>query len=154
MSIRNGLAASMHSGFEELLSIFNAHGVKYLVVGGHAVMLYTEPRYTRDLDLWVEASNQNSARIFYALAAFGAPLTGLAPEDFAHEGFFYQIGVPPVRVDILMSVSGLKFAEAWPNRNESAIGGQKVWFISRADLIRNKRAYGRHIDLHDVELLE
>jgi hypothetical protein len=144
----------MHSGFEELLSIFNAHEVKYLVVGGHAVMLYTEPRYTKDLDLWVEPGPENASRVFRALAAFGAPLTGLSPDDFAHEGFFYQIGVPPVRVDLLMSISGLQFADAWPNRNPSMIGGQNVWFIGRADLVRNKRASGRHIDLHDAELLE
>lgn len=109
---------------------------------------------TRDLDLWVEASEENSIRVFHALARFGAPLTGLGPNDFAHDEFFYQIGVPPVRVDILMSVTGLKFAEAWPNHNESAIGGQKVWFISSADLTRTKRASGRHIDLHDAESLE
>lgn len=144
----------MHSDFEELLSIFNAHEVKYLVVGGHAVMLYTEPRYTKDLDLWIEASHENALRVFRALAAFGAPLTGLTPADFAHEEFFYQIGVPPVRVDILMSLTGLTFSAAWPNRSESTIGSQKVWFIGRADLIRNKRASGRHIDLHDAESLE
>jgi hypothetical protein len=91
----------MHSDFEELLSIFNAHEVKYLVVGGYAVMLYTEPRYTKDLDLWVEPGPENASRVFRALAAFGAPLMGLSPDDFAHEDFFYQIGVPPVRVDVL-----------------------------------------------------
>jgi hypothetical protein len=154
MSIRSGRAVWMHSDFEELLSIFNAHDVKYLVVGGHAVMLYTEPRYTKDLDLWVEASQENARKVFRALAAFGAPLAGLSPDDFAHEEFFYQIGVPPVRVDILMSLTGLTFSDAWPNRTESAIRGQKVWFIGRADLVRNKRACGRHIDLHDAELLE
>lgn len=144
----------MHSDFEELLSIFNAHEIKYLIVGGHAVMLYTEPRYTKDLDLWVEPGRENGEKVFLALASFGAPLTGLSPDDFAHEGFFYQVGVPPVRVDILMSVTGLKFAEAWPNRQESMLGNQKAWFIGRADLLRNKRASGRHIDLHDAELLE
>lgn len=144
----------MHSDFEELLSIFNAHDVKYLIVGGHAVMLYTEPRYTKDLDLWVEATHENASRVFRALATFGAPLTGLSPDDFANEDFFYQIGVPPVRVDILMSISGLTFANAWPNRLESTLGAQKIAFIGRADLIRNKRASGRHIDLHDVESLE
>jgi len=144
----------MHSDFEELLSIFNGHEIKYLIVGGHAVMLYTEPRYTKDLDLWVEPSEENAGKVFRALAAFGAPLTGLAPNDFAQEGFFYQIGVPPVRVDILMSVTGLDFAGAWLNRNQATIGNQKAWFIGRADLLRNKRASGRHIDLHDAELLE
>jgi hypothetical protein len=154
MPTRGGRAVSMHSGFEELLSIFNAHEVKYLVVGGHAAMLYTEPRYTKDLDLRMEASQENAARVFRALAAFGAPLTGLSPDDFAHQDFFYQIGVPPVRVDILMSATGITFSDAWPNRTESAIGGRKVPFIGHADLIRNKRACGRHIDLHDAELLE
>ena len=79
----------MHSDFEELLSIFNAHEIEYLIVGGHAVMLYTEPRYTKDLDLWVEASKENAAKVFHALAAFGAPLNGLSPDDDPHEDFFY-----------------------------------------------------------------
>lgn len=144
----------MSSDFEELLRIFNAAGVKYLIVGGHAVMLYTEPRYTKDLDIWVEASERNAATLFHALAGFGAPLSGLSAADFAREGFFYQIGVPPVRVDILMSIDGVAFAEAWPHRNRAKLGGEEAWFIGRAELIRNKRASGRHIDLHDADLLE
>ncbi len=90
----------MNSDFEELLSLFNANDVKYLVVGGYAVMLYTEPRYTKDLDIWIEPSEDNAARVFRALSKFGAPLSGLTPSDFAHEGCFYQVGIPPVRVDI------------------------------------------------------
>ena len=144
----------MNSDFEELLNIFNENEVRYLIVGGHAVMLYTEPRYTKDLDVWVEASAENAIRVFRALASFGAPLSGLSPDDFAHEGFFYQIGIPPARVDILMSLDGVRFEEAWPNRKESAIGAQRAFFIGRAELIKNKRAVGRHIDLHDADLLE
>ena len=144
----------MSSDFEDLLRVFNANGVKYLVVGGHAVMLYTEPRYTKDLDLWIEASDENARKVFEALSGFGAPLSGLSAGDFAREGFFYQIGLPPVRVDILMSIDGLRFEDAWPNRQEAELGHQKAWFISRQDLIRNKRASGGHIDLHDAELLE
>ncbi len=144
----------MNSDFEELLKVFNVNGVKYLVVGGHAVMLYTEPRYTKDLDVWIEASQENAEKAFRALAAFGAPLAGLSPSDFAREGFFYQVGMPPVRVDILMSIDGVRFEEAWPNRNGAAFGAQQAWFISRTDLLKNKRASGRHIDLHDAELLE
>jgi hypothetical protein len=87
------------------------------------------------------------------LAEFGAPLSGLTPADFCREGFFYQIGVPPVRVDILMSIDGVKFEEAWPNRNRAEFGTETAWFIGRADLVRNKRASDRHIDLHDAELL-
>jgi hypothetical protein len=144
----------MNSDFEELLSAFNANGVKYLIVGGYAVMLYSEPRYTKDLDVWVEASEENGAKVFRALAAFGAPLAGLTPADFAAEGFFYQLGRPPARVDILMSVDGVTFEEAWPNRREAPLGTMPAWFIGREDLIRNKRASARHIDLHDAELLE
>ena len=143
----------MNSDFEELLSLFNANEVKYLVVGGYAVMLYTEPRYTKDLDVWIEASEGNAARVFRALAEFGAPLFGLTAADFAKEGCFYQLGRPPVRVDILMSIDGVAFEEAWGNRQESVLGSQKAWFIGRADLIKNKRASGRHIDLHDADLL-
>lgn len=143
----------MNSDFEELLSLFTANGVRYLVVGGHAVMLYTEPRYTKDLDLWIEPTEDNAARVFRALTDFGAPLSAMTPADFAAEGCFYQLGRPPARVDILMSIDGVSFGQAWNNRQEAALGSQQVWFISRADLIRNKRASGRHIDLHDADLL-
>ncbi len=96
----------MSSDFEELLKIFNAAQVKYLIVGGHAVMLYSEPRYTRDLDLWIEATEENAGKVFRSLAEFGAPLSGLTPADFCREGFFYQIGVPPVRVDRRREIRG------------------------------------------------
>jgi hypothetical protein len=119
-------------------------------VGGYAVMLYTEPRYTKDLDVWVQANPENAAKVWRALVEFGAPLTGLGPDNFAHEGFFYQIGQPPVRVDILMSIDGVTFEEAWPKRMESHIGAQPAWFISREDLLKNKRTTGRHIDLDDA----
>ena len=135
--------ATPTSDFEELLRTFRSCDVKYLIVGGYAVMLYTEPRYTKDLDLWIEAGEENSGKVFQALAAFGAPLAGMAASDFAREGF-YQLGLPPVRVDILMSVDGLSFGEAWPNRREAMLGQEKAYFISREDLIQNKLAIGRH----------
>jgi hypothetical protein len=143
----------MSSDYEDLLRLFNDNGVKYLIVGGHALMLYTEPRYTKDLDVWIEASEGNAASVFRALTVFGAPLAGLSPRDFAQEGFFYQIGLPPARIDILMSVAGLRFEEAWPNRNQSEMGAVRAWFISREDLVRNKRASGRPVDLLDADLL-
>ncbi len=124
----------MNSGFEGLLSLFTANGGR-LVVGGHTVMLYTEPRYTKDLDLWIEASEDNAARVFRALTDFGAPLSGITPADFAAEGCFYQLGRPPARVDILMSIEGVSFAQAWNNRQQAALGSQQAWFISRADLM-------------------
>jgi hypothetical protein len=147
-------AEAMNSDFEELLSIFNENGVRYLIVGGHAVMLYTEPRYTKDLDVWIDASTENAELVYRSLLKFGAPLAGLTAKDFAEEGSFYQMGIPPVRVDILMSIDAVTFAEAWPNRQQSKLGNAEAWFIGRRELIRNKRAVGRHIDLHDAESLE
>jgi hypothetical protein len=121
----------MNSDFEELLRAFNDLAVKYLVVGGHAVMLYTEPRYTKALDIWVEASNGNAETVFRALAEFGAPLAGLSPADFAQEGFFYQIGMAPARVDILMSIDGVSFADCVAESGGSFTGtgllGEMIW---------------------------
>jgi hypothetical protein len=133
MRTRSQPAVPMSSDFEELLRIFNGNEVKYLIVGGYAVMLYTEPRYTKDLDVWVQANPENAAKVWRALVEFGAPLAGIGPDDFAREGFFYHIGQPPVRVDILMSIDGV---------------------ISQEDLLKNKPTTGRHIDLHDAGLLE
>lgn len=143
----------MNSDFKELLRAFNNCQVKYLIIGGHAVMKYTEPRYTKDLDIWVKADIENSAAVYAALKAFGAPLTGMTEDDFAHEGHFYQIGVAPVRIDILMSIKGVTFDEAWANRVESDIGRTQAFFISKSDLIKSKRATGRPQDLIDAELL-
>lgn len=142
------------SDFSELLKAFDGHGVRYLIVGGHAVMYYTEPRYTKDLDVWVEAEPRNAVKVFDALAEFGAPLAEMTADDFAHEGFFYQLGRPPLRVDVLTSIDGVRFSDAWPRREQAVFGDRVVALISRADLIANKRAVGRHIDLHDAELLE
>ena len=130
------LTPPTNSNFDERLSIFTENNVRYLIVGGHADMLYTEPWYTKDFDVWVEADPENAQRVYRSLAAFGTPLVGLTPADLVS---FYQMGMPPVRVDILMSIGGVTFQEAW--------------FNGRAELIRNKRAVGRHIDLHDAELL-
>ena len=144
---------SLNSDFKDLLKSLADFQVKYLVVGGYAVMFYTEPRYTKDLDIWIEASEENSKRIFAALSEFGAPLTGMSADDFAHEGFFYQLGLPPIRIDILMSIPGVSFADAWPRLIGASYGEQRISLISKADLITSKKASGRHIDLHDVEQL-
>ena len=144
---------SVSSDFKDLLKHFNAYHVKYLVIGGYAVIKYTEPRYTKDLDLWVRADQANASAVFQALRAFGAPLVGMTEEDFAHEGYFYQMGVPPVRVDILMSMTGLSFAESWKQRVEADFDDLIVPFISREDLITSKLAAGRPQDLIDAALL-
>lgn len=144
---------SANSDFKELLSICNDRGVRYLVVSGYAVIKYSEPRYTKDLDLWVKADATNAAAVFAALRAFGAPLAGLTEDDFAHEGYFYQLGMPPVRVDILMSLPGLEFEAAWGRRVEVDFDGVPVPFISKQDLITSKLASGRPQDLIDADAL-
>jgi hypothetical protein len=122
-------------------------------VGGYAIMKYTEPRYTKDLDVWVEASQENARAVFAALREFGAPLSGLSASDFAREGSIYQMGRPPARVDVLTSIDGVRFADAWPRRVVSDFDGMTVQVMSRQDLLVNKRAVGRHQDLADVERL-
>ena len=141
------------SDFKELLQAFNAANVKYLIVGAHAVGYHGHPRGTGDFDVWVERSQQNAQNVYRALASFGAPLIDVSMQDFASDGLVYQIGVEPIRIDVITSISGVEFAEAWPNRAEADFRGLPVAFIGKADLIRNKRATGRHRDLADVEEL-
>jgi hypothetical protein len=143
----------MNSDFKDLLSLFNASKVRYLVVGGYALMKYTEPRYTKDLDIWVEATPRNARAVFRCLRDFGAPLQDLTEADFAKEGFCYQMGRPPARIDILMSIDGVKFVDAWPNRIKTDFDGVPASVIARDDLIANKRAVGRPQDLIDADRL-
>ena len=139
--------------FKELLSTFNEHEVKYMVVGAFAVMVYSEPRYTKDLDVWVEASEENAQRVFAALKDFGAPLKGLTESDFTESGF-YQMGRPPARIDVLMSLDGLEFDSAWESKMPDAFRGVPVFYIGKEDLIHNKKLAGRYQDLADIENMQ
>jgi hypothetical protein len=139
--------------FRELLSILAKHKVRYLVVGGYAVMKYTEPRFTKDLDLWIATDPENAQAVFAALKEFGAPLKDLTPADFTQEGYFYQMGNPPFRLDIMMSIPGVAFEAAWANREKAQIEGLAIPFISKADLIKTKEASGRDQDRIDVKKL-
>lgn len=143
----------VNSDYSDLLKIFNDNGVKYLVIGGYAVIQHAEPRFTKDLDLWISTDAVNAATVYKSLQEFGAPLVGLTEADFAEEGYFYQVGVPPVRIDILMGIPGLQFAEAWKRRIEVKFDDLPVVFISRQDLIISKRASGRPQDVLDADLL-
>ena len=142
-----------NSDFSDLLRLFNAGRIRYLVIGGFAVIQYAEPRFTADLDLWVGTELRNAGAVYEALREFGAPLSGLTAGDFAEEGYFYQMGVPPVRVDVLMGIPGIGFEEAWARRVEIDFDGLPVPFISREDLITAKRASGRPQDIIDVQSL-
>ena len=140
--------------FKELLNLFKKHNVKYLVVGGYAVMLYTEPIFTINLDLLISIEIKNATAVYNALKEFGAPLADLSVKDFSQEGYFYQMGRPPMRVDILISIPGVKFSSAWSRRKRLTIDGIEMNFISKEDLIASKKASGRSQDLIDVKNLE
>jgi hypothetical protein len=144
----------MNRDFVEMLAALSAAGAEFLVVGAHAVAVHGRPRATGDLDLWVRPSPENAARVWRALAEFGAPLTDLKPADLESSDLIYQIGVPPARIDLLTGISGVTFDEAWPRRVLVPVAGQQVAVLGREDLIQNKRASGRPRDLADVAELE
>lgn len=139
--------------FREMLSLLERYKVRYLVVGGYAVMRYTEPRFTKDLDLWIATDRENARAAYKALKEFGAPLKGLTPADFTQEGYFYQMGNPPFRLDVMMSIPGVTFETAWANREMVEVEGLAIPFISKADLIKTKEASGRDQDLIDAKKL-
>src|ERR1051325_1091579 len=145
------MAESQH--YKELLQLLNESQVEYLIVGGFAVMKYGEPRYTKDLDVWVNNSRQNSARVVNALKNFGAPLEhdGINAETFTDKQVVYQIGVAPVRIDILTGITGVEFVDAWKRRAAGTIFGVPAHFISLDDLTTNKQALGRSSDLKDLK---
>ena len=138
---------------QKLLQLLNEFEVEYLIVGGFAVMKYGEPRYTKDLDVWIHNSPQNSARVVEALKKFGAPVEhdGITSETFTEKQVVYQIGIAPVRIDILSEITGVQFPDAWKRRVASTFCGIPVHFISMDDLAANKRALGRSSDLKDLQ---
>jgi hypothetical protein len=146
----------MFDDFKELLSIFNAQKVKYLIVGGYAVSFHAQPRATKDIDLLIKPDAENARAVYAALGMFGAPLDGLTAEDFIVRDKFFRMGRAPVIVDILPEIKGIDFDHAWQNRVEAVIdpqSGLTASFISRADLIAAKLAVGRPQDLADAAAL-
>src|SRR5262245_38861217 len=143
----------MNQDFVELLRAFAEADARHLIVGAYALAHYGRPRATGDLDIWVDATPENASRVMQALAAFGAPLHEIEERDFARPGIVFQIGVPPGRIDILTELTGLTFAEAWPDRQRGQFGELSVDFIGREAFIRNKRATGRAKDLGDIDAL-
>jgi hypothetical protein len=144
----------MYQDYKDLLSAFHAHGVRYLVVGGYAVIYHAQPRFTKDIDLFIKADPANAHAIYNALAAFGAPLQGIQPEDFAERGSFFRFGHHPNGFDILPEIPGVDFESAWERRVEGILdpkSGLRAYFISAPDLIASKLASGRPQDLADAE---
>jgi len=134
----------LSSDYEDLFSTLNEHKIKYLVIGAHAVMFYTQPRFTKDLDVLIPSVLNDPKQVYEALKAYGAPLEGICPEDFQNPKLIFQIGVAPVRADILTNLSGVAVREAWKHRRRSRYGKASINIISLAELIkaieRTKRA--------------
>ena len=143
--------------FKELLSAFNEHRVKYLIIGGYAVAVHAQPRATKDLDLFIQPSVENAKAVFAALAKFGAPLGDLRPQDLIDPNVFFRMGTPPQMVELLPRISGVAFDQAWEHRIEAVIDertGLKAFVISADDLIANKTAFGRPYDLADADAVQ
>jgi hypothetical protein len=141
----------MNQDFVDLLRAFIDADVRFLVVGAYALAIHGRPRATGDLDVWVEPSSENAARVMRALAAFGAPMDQIRESDFAAPGVTYQMGVAPGRIDVLTDLTGVTFQDAWPRRIARPFGDVTVDFIGLSDFINNKRAIGRAKDLGDIE---
>ena len=143
----------MYQDYKDLLSAFQSHGVKYLVVGGFAVIYHSQPRFTRDMDFFISADPANATATYAALAQFGVPLEGMTSEDFTNRDVFFRFGRDPRGFDILPSIPGVDFDAAWARRVETVIDsatGQTAYFISADDLIASKLASGRPQDLADA----
>jgi hypothetical protein len=140
--------------YSDLFAAFNSVECRYLVVGAYAMVHYTEPRFTKDLDVWVDPDPGNAVRTFAALAAYGAPMEGVTAEDFADPGLVFQIGIAPNRVDVLMGLTGLEFGPAWDRSVGVTYDEIPIRILSLDDLIRNKRSLDRPQDRLDVAALE
>lgn len=138
----------------DMLSAFSAGGVEYLVVGDHALAAHGRPRATGDLDLWVNPTPENADRVWRALTQFGAPLGDLTTQDLVSRDIALEIGLPPRRIDVLTSIDGVEFGEAWRDRVTVELGPVEAPVIGRDHLIRNKHAVGRPQDVADVAWLE
>lgn len=147
----------MFQDYKDLLSAFNAHGVRYLIVGGYAVIFHAQPRFTKDIDLFIQADPRNAKAVYDALAEFGVSLEGIRSEEFADRGNFFRFGRDPHGFDILPDLPGINFETAWERRVEGLIdpqSEQKAFFISAKDLIASKLAAGRPQDLADASAIQ
>jgi hypothetical protein len=141
----------------DLLTELSVAEARFLVVGAHALAAHGIPRGTQDLDVWIEPSPENAARVWKALAGFGAPLSSIAvtAADLERPDLVVQLGLPPSRIDLMTGISGIpSFSEAWARRLEGSVRGRSFPFLGRADVIANKRAAGRPKDLADLAALE
>ena len=143
----------LNKDYREMLQSLSGNKVKFLVVGAYAMGVYGYPRATGDFDIWVESSPENSKKILAALKKFGAPLSEINEKTFARKGIVYQIGVAPCRIDLITQIDGVAFKDAYRSKNVIKIDGLRVPFISKEDLIKNKKSTGRKKDKLDIDYL-
>jgi hypothetical protein len=144
----------MNSDFKELLQAFANHKVRYLVVGGYAVMHYSQPRFTKDLDLWLEPTPENAKRVMEAFAEFGMPLIDVTQADFAQESLQYMVGRAPVLFDFLTSLPQQHFAECWECHVTDLSEGFPIHYLAKESLLKAKKIAGRLQDLADIDEME
>ncbi|MDQ3006366.1 MAG: hypothetical protein M3R47_13415 [Chloroflexota bacterium] len=144
----------LNQDFKEFIQSLNGNRVRYLVVGGYAVALHGYPRYTKDIDVWVDMSADNASNILKALNQFGFGSLDVKESDFTVPNQMLQLGYPPGRIDILTTLPGVEFSECYPSRTTVKLDGVSVNFIDLENLKKNKKATGRHQDLADLENLE
>ena len=139
--------------FIDFIDLLNLHKVDYMIVGAHALAYHGRPRHTGDLDIWIKPSNTNAAKMVSVLIDFGFGSLGLQEKDFLKENYVTQLGYPPLRIDILNSISGVEFNEAYLNKVETDIDDLKVNFINIKEFVKNKISTGRAKDIGDIESL-
>jgi len=144
----------LNQDFKEFIQSLNDNQVRYLVIGGYAVAFHGNPRYTKDMDVWIDASPENAAKVVQALEQFGFGSLGLKTEDFLTPNQIIQLGYAPNRIDILTTLEGIEFESSYTSRVEVEIDQVKVNFIDLENLKKNKKATGRLQDLADLEKLE
>lgn len=139
--------------YEKFLELLNKHDIRYCIIGAFALAFHARPRYTKDIDILVEATTDNAKRLLAALREFGFGSLNLSVEDFSSKGNIIQLGYEPVRIDIITSIKGLEFADIWESRIQGPYGKQTVNFIDRQNLIRSKKLSNRAQDKADLDLL-
>ena len=144
----------MNPDYSDMLSALSEAGDEFLLVGAYAMAVHRVPRATGDIDIWINPERENAERAIQALKSFGAPIQDLTAEDLCHAGTVFQIGVAPRRIDVLTTIDGVTFQEAWTSRITVRIAGIDVNVIGKSALLKNKRATGRARDLADANQLE
>lgn len=144
----------LNENFRDMLLALNDADVEYLLVGAYALAAHGSPRATGDIDFWVRADAENAVRVLSALVSFGAPMSQITVDDFSTPGIVFQIGLPPQRIDILTSISGVNFADAWNSRMVVNIEGMSVPVLGLQDLLINKSSTGRDKDIADIPIIK